>query len=319
MLRNKRQIWLLTALIASLAIGGLALAAKPGGGGGGGTVPAGTIYFVQPNGGWLMNSDGSGKVETAAGEPSFQIHAGSRWFLESRPTERIDANGTPHVELFAVDEEGFSVQLTDDPIVEPYDRPRWAKNDSFLSFTGNPPQETLGLYVAEVDWTFGVPLVGTPELLMQVDDPSHDWSPAGDEVVFSRYDEVGDILLDVTRFLADGTTETRTLGYGFGPVWSPDGQRIAFVSGDRAIWTMLPDGTDAMKVSKPNVKSFQTHGGPNWSPDSQYLVFTESTPKFPKDGPTKITSDILRISAGGGGTTNLTKDTDINSFPTGWR
>jgi hypothetical protein len=335
-------MWLLTALIAGLAVSGLALAGKPpkpGGGGGGdpGPLPPGTIYFQQADDGdglWgmRMKADGSGKVGTINGEPSYQSHEGSRWFLTSMATEGMNADGTQHAELFAVDEDGNILQLTDDPDVEPVEFvSRWAKNDSFLSYVAivdASEGRSAGLFVAEVDWSLGVPAVGTPVKVLEVklyDDyyPEvwfFDWSPAGDEVVYMRDDQRGNYSLDVKRFFADGTSETRSLGYGRYPEWSPDGSRIAFQNSDSAIWTMRPDGTGGVKLSSPKVNSFQSHVQPTWSPDSQHLAFTQITRKTVKGSLSALSDyDILRISASGDKATNLTADTDITSGVIGWR
>ena len=61
------------------------------------------------------------------------------------------------------------------------------------------------------------------------------------------------------------------------PLWSPDGERIAFVAFDesnpgfhKAIFTVRPDGTDPYRV-------FRTNSIPSWSPDGQRLAFVVRT------------------------------------------
>jgi TolB protein len=60
------------------------------------------------------------------------------------------------------------------------------------------------------------------------------------------------------------------------PVWSPDGQRIAFVSdrdGPRDeyhVFTMRPDGTDVTRVSSEPADSYGAQ--PQWSPDGSRLL-----------------------------------------------
>ena len=62
------------------------------------------------------------------------------------------------------------------------------------------------------------------------------------------------------------------------PIWSPDGERIAFVAVEesgrkfhKAIFTVRPDGTDLHRV-------FRTDSIPSWSPDGQRLAFVVRTP-----------------------------------------
>ena len=61
------------------------------------------------------------------------------------------------------------------------------------------------------------------------------------------------------------------------PMWSPDGERIAFVAVEesgrkfhKAIFTVRPDGTDLHRV-------FRTNSIPSWSPDGQRLAFVVRT------------------------------------------
>ena len=52
------------------------------------------------------------------------------------------------------------------------------------------------------------------------------------------------------------------------PRWSPDGKKLAFVTGGQ-IWTMEPDGDDRKQVTKISSGA----GNPVWSPDSRWIAF----------------------------------------------
>ena len=53
------------------------------------------------------------------------------------------------------------------------------------------------------------------------------------------------------------------------PRWSPDGKRIAFVTGGQ-VWTMEDDGDNKDQVTKISTNA----AAPVWSPDGKWIAFT---------------------------------------------
>jgi Tol biopolymer transport system component len=113
-----------------------------------------------------------------------------------------------------------------------------------------------------------------------------DWSSDGSKIVFESGVE-GQLSIFVIDF--DGKNLTRLTNNDFndeGPVWSPDGKKIAFFSNRQPgkdqlpislqIYVMNADGTGQRRV---------THEGPaleyklSWSPDGKQLVF-QSRPEI---------------------------------------
>jgi Tol biopolymer transport system component len=329
----------LAAVFAVLSSTNVYAQKKPGGGGGGGDttpVPPGTIHFSQSTAdSWYyadmtMKADGSAKTQIGLREqgnwlePSYQLHGGHRWFLNTRDT------GVTNWELFASTADGDLV-----PVMNHADLGiasiRWARNDSFLSFVGYSYNSTIDeyeedLYVADVEWISDRPVFGEPRKVLSLgySDTSialgaYDWSPAGDELVYEDWSFIsGDIEIRVARFLESGEVETRYLGNGWIPTWSPDGNWIAYGKG--GIWKIRPDGSGLVQLT--TLASGQSHTDQVWSPDSLHLAFTQkTTTTTTKRGVTTTTStyDILRIPATGGTATNLTTDTAADCWSIGWR
>jgi hypothetical protein len=234
----------LAAVLALLGSANLYAQKKPGGGGSGGEttpVPAGTIHFSQSTADpsyyaeMTMKADGSAKAQIGLSEqgnwlePSYQLHGGQRWFLNMRDTGVMNEYDVMIQELFVVAEEDL-VQVTDDPGLYWVDNVRWAQDDSFLSFVGFSYDSTNDeyeddLYVADVDWNVGSPVIGTPRKVLSrgAELGAYDWSPAGDELVYENYIS-GDNEIRVARpprlvfqsvgvkATSDNSTNSRTAG-----------------------------------------------------------------------------------------------------------
>lgn len=97
---------------------------------------------------------------------------------------------------------------------------------------------------------------------------SLDVSPSGETIVFEL---LGD-LYTIPIQGGDATRITEGMAFDSQPVYSPDGEWIAFIS-DRAggenLWICRPDGADARQVTKGKRNDFIS---PAWTPDSQYVL-----------------------------------------------
>jgi TolB protein len=78
---------------------------------------------------------------------------------------------------------------------------------------------------------------------------------------------------------ADGGNPTRLTdspGFDGFPLWSPDGRKIAFLTGrdgNAEIYTMNPDGSEQTNLTNtPNAQE-SVQGDFSWSPDSAQIMF----------------------------------------------
>jgi len=130
------------------------------------------------------------------------------------------------------------------------------------SFAANATaQETRRFTVEEL---LEVRRVGDPQV-----------SPNGKRVAFT----IGDVNYDLNKVITqiyvmqiDGSgLKQLTSGAASSttPRWSPEGKRIAFVTGGQ-VWTMEDDGDNKDKVTKISTSA----AAPVWSPDGKWIAFT---------------------------------------------
>ena len=145
--------------------------------------------------------------------------------------------------------------------------------------SANPEQETL-------------PLEPTRRLQMTTSEGSWmsvDVSPDGSRLVF-------DLLGDLYTLPAQGGTATPlTQGMAFDqqPRFSPDGERVVFVSdrsGDENVWIISVDMADTVQLTRGEGDSYQS---PEWTPDGDYIVVSSDAGPGP---------DKLRLYHADGGT-----------------
>ena len=137
-------------------------------------------------------------------------------------------------------------------------------------------------------------------------DNNPSWSPDGRRIMFWRGASGWSRIFSVRP---DGSDLTEIIGkasglYGIDPVYSPNGEFIAFAGGDadgkEAIYLIRPDGSDLRAVTVPG-KDVQD---PDWSPDGERIVFSGQAGGF----------ELFSVRPGG---TDLDKLTNNSGDPFG--
>ena len=136
-------------------------------------------------------------------------------------------------------------------------------------------------------------------------------SAAGPEPLLLFTTAAGARGTDVVVQHLDGsgrTSLTGGVGLGTDPVWSPDGQRVAFATnrdtngtGPSEIYVVDADGTDLHAVTH-SAPANHRRFAPSWSPDGSQLAYLES------NGTTSESADVWVVPTAGATPRRLTTD-----------
>ena len=212
-------------------------------------------------------------------------------------------------DIFVAESDGSGVrQLTNGLSLDWYD---FAENGSLIVYPTDPVT-TRSLSFIRPDGTgyreFAVPGISFYQL------PS--LSPDGSKVAYTGYpvaqgpDGSGyEVYVSSTDGSGVAVNVSNNPGEDWWPVWSPSGDRIAFVSappgagfGLGSIHVVNPDGTDQITLSPPDMGVWQ----PAWSPEGTRIAYTGSVGSDPH---------VFVANADGSGRNDITPDVPA-SLPT---
>jgi hypothetical protein len=148
-------------------------------------------------------------------------------------------------DLYVIGVDGTgTVNLTNTPDLVEED-PSWRPDGAQIVFEGNNPGG--GLFIMDADGT------NLRQLTTVSSDENAEWSPAGDAIVFARWN--GSTRQILTTSL-DGTTVTEVTpdlaSVDLTPMWSPDASRIAFVrylGQSYDLFSVTPTGTGLTRLT----------------------------------------------------------------------
>ena len=157
------------------------------------------------------------------------------------------------------------------------------------------------------------------------------WSPVGDKIAFSSSDGIG--TADIYVINADGSRQIRLTNSPEGdfdvyvgtPVWSPDGEQIAFSKRTIEVTDMGGSASASAPVKKMSGLYVVNADGsgeetrlvnstrpfdPNWSPDGEQIAYLVPAPPYSPDD-----DDIYVVNADGSGQTSLTNNPADEASP----
>lgn len=126
----------------------------------------------------------------------------------------------------------------------------------------------------------------------------------------------GDTTLKIGRIWVKTTSSEAQLTFGNGdddqPTWSPDYQKVAFISKRRGNWeifSMNADGSGQTPLTTSMAGSWDDH--PSWSPDGTRIYFAHITPD-----PVSLTyhSEVYSVKPNGTGVTKVSNSPNANLY-----
>jgi Tol biopolymer transport system component len=144
-------------------------------------------------------------------------------------------------------------------------------DDSYIGIAWSPDGEQLALinlagniYTVKHDGSERKQIVSSAT----TDDRlTFSWSPDGTQIAFMRESDTGGI------YVVDVASDTeRQITQGFSarfPVWSPQGDWVAFVTKESGLYIVRPDGSELQQLAD-EAASDQS---PTWSPDGEMAAF----------------------------------------------
>ncbi len=134
----------------------------------------------------------------------------------------------------------------------------------------SPLGNLIALTLQHNIWTMNVDGSNLKFLTMEGYNESPSWSPDGKKLVFSSDGSIAVVSVK-TGFITDVFQEKAWCGY---PVFSPSGERIAFVSnrgGEYDIWSVDLEGKNLTRITQDQAREFSLQ----WRPDGYIYYLRE--------------------------------------------
>jgi Tol biopolymer transport system component len=200
--------------------------------------------------------------------------------------------------LWIVNSDGTGLkQLTSDGALDV--RPTWSPDGSRIAFTSDR-DGNAEIYVMKADGTGQTNITNNA-----ADDDTPAWSPDGNTILFSSDRDTPGAEGKVYSMTTSGGSVTPLVN-GSDPEWSPSGSRFLF---KRAAQIWISESATGSTVRQVTFDD-HFHFTPGWSPDESKIVFASDS-----SGNEEIWSVN---SADGGSATQLTSDSDGESWTPNW-
>lgn len=210
---------------------------------------------------WVMNVDGTNKMQLASGDSPV-------WSPDGSKIAFLVGDGFTYGAIYLMNADGSNRRFL--VSCSPYSEIDWSPDGRQIAFSDYHGTDRENIYVINVDGT------GQTAITNSVRDSSYPaWSPDGSKIAFARHNGFNSTIYTMNADGSGPVQITNSLANDTYPSWSPDGMRLAFSSGPynspSNIYVMNADGTEIVQVTHNTLYN----GAPNWkrsAPVSQYQL-----------------------------------------------
>ena len=208
------------------------------------------------------------------------LTSGKLWLRQGlavhhKPQIAFTSGRDGNAEIYVMDADGKNQRrLTNHPAADFH--PSWSLEGQKIAFSSDRNGGNIQIFVMDSDGQNPISLTDG------VNDRNPAWSPDGQKIAFDGFgdEEFDGVGWNIEIYVMDSDGKnlkrlTDSPRSNLNPSWSPDSQRIAFVSTrhrSTEIYVMNADGTKQERLTNNGVADDY----PSWSPDGQKIAFSSS-------------------------------------------